>query len=178
MMKVWDIAVRLLHWALVVAISTAWLSTLGLGFVKLHEPAGYVALSALVARIFWGFAGTHYARFSQFVRGRSSTLRYAGLLRHKQAPRYIGHNPLGAWMVLALMAFVGATGFTGWLYTTDQFWGEAWLDQLHSLLAWTLLALIALHLAGVVFTSLGHRENLVRAMITGRKAAPRGDDVA
>jgi cytochrome b len=177
-MKVWDHGVRWLHWTLVTAISVAWLSTLRLGFVQLHEPAGYIALGAVTARLVWGYIGSHYARLSQFVRSPSSTLHYARLLKRKQEPRYIGHNPLGGWMVVALLACVAGTGFTGWLFTTDMFWGTAGLAQLHSFLAWTLLVLIALHLIGVIFTSLRHRENLVRAMITGRKAPPHGDDLA
>lgn len=177
-MKVWDASVRTLHWALVAAVSLAWASTLGLGLFSLHEPAGYLASFIVFARLVWGFAGSPYARFSQFVRGPIQARRYASLLVRKQEPRYIGHNPLGGWMVLALLVVILATGFTGWLYTTDEFWGMAWLDQLHQFLAWTLLGLIALHLAGVVFTSVRHGENLVRAMVTGKKAPPQGDDVA
>lgn len=177
-MKVWDHGVRWLHWSLVMAVSIAWLSTLGLGIVSLHEPAGYAAFGVVAARLLWGFVGSHYARLSQFVRGPSTTLRYAHLLTQGQEPRYIGHNPLGGWMVMALLACVAGTAFTGWLYTTDMFWGMAWLDQTHHFLAWTLLVLIALHLVGVVLTSIRHRENLALAMISGHKKPAQGNDVA
>ena len=81
-------------------------------------------------------------------------------------------------MVLALLACVAALGTTGWLYTaTDLFWGEAWLESLHAILAWLLLALVAMHVAGVVFTSLRQRENLVRAMVDGAKPAPQPGDI-
>lgn len=81
-------------------------------------------------------------------------------------------------MVLALLAIMALLGFTGWLYTTDRFWGYGWLAHLHQYLGWALLACVALHVGGVLWTCLQHRENLVRAMVTGRKAPPRGDDVA
>jgi cytochrome b len=96
----------------------------------------------------------------------------------RREPRYLGHNPLGAWMVLALMGCVIGLALTGWLYTTDRFFGDETVDAVHQVLAWTLLALIAAHLLGVIFTSLRHRENLVRAMFDGRKPAPRETDIA
>ena len=174
--RVWDWPVRLLHWGLVVCIALSWWSREDLG--PLHERTGYVVIGILVARLLWGFVGTHYARFAQFVRAPQATIAYARAALKGKAPRYIGHNPLGGWMVLALLANLGALGFTGWLYTTDMFWGYGWLADLHQALAWLLLALVALHIAGMLWTSRAHRENLVRAMFTGRKAAARGDDVA
>lgn len=170
--KVWDRPVRLLHWTLVIAVAGAWITTLGWGFVKWHEPAGYVALAAVTLRALWGFTGSKYARFRQFVRGPRSLLNYTDQLRTKSEPRHLGHNPLGGWMVLQLIACIAGLGITGWLYTTDYFWGMAWLDLLHQCLAWGLLALVLLHVAGVLFTSLRHRENLVAAMFTGRKRPP------
>ena len=173
--KVWDLLVRLFHWALVAALAAAWLSTLG--FFRAHEPAGYVALGIVLVRLVWGFAGSRYARFAQFVRAPIWTMDYAARLWAGREPRYLGHNPLGSWMVLALLACVASLGMTGWLYTTDTFWGIAWLDQLHGTLAWLLLALAALHVAGVAFTSWRHRENLARAMVTGNKAPPGARDI-
>lgn len=170
--KVWDRLIRLLHWALAAAVVIAWTSTLGLGFFKAHEPAGYIALAVVAIRVIWGFCGSHYARFSQFVCGKREVLHYAGQLQAGNEPRYIGHNPLGGWMVLLLLGLVASLGLTGCLYTTDYFWGMAWLDWLHQALAWALLVFVALHLTGVIFTSLRHGENLVLAMFSGRKSAP------
>lgn len=176
-LKVWDRSVRLLHWALVFALLVAWTSTLGLGFATLHEPAGYAALGIVALRIIWGFCGSRYARFSQFVRGRRQVLRYANTVLEGHEQRYIGHNPLGGWMVLLLLVVVGLLGVTGWLYTTDYFWGMAWLDTLHTGLAWLLLLLVVLHLSGVALASWRHRENLVFALFSGKKLAPNPDDV-
>lgn len=178
MIPVWDRLVRLLHWTLVTAVATAWLSTLDIGIGWTHEPAGYVAAGIVAARLLWGWLGSPHARFARFVYHPSVVLAYSQKLWHHQEPRHIGHNPLGGWMVLMLLACVGGTAFTGWLQTTDRYWGSESLEAVHTWLAWSLLALIALHLTGVIFTSIRHRENLVRAMITGRKAPPRGDDVA
>ncbi len=176
LMRVWDAPVRLLHWGLVAAVALSWWSRHDTG--PLHERVGYAVIALLAARLAWGFVGSRYARFAQFVRAPGPTLAYARAAIAGHAPRYIGHNPLGAWMVLALLATLGLLGLTGWLYTTDMFWGYGWLADLHKYLGWALLALIALHVAGMLWTCWAHRENLVRAMVTGNKAAPAGDDVA
>lgn len=173
--RVWDVPVRLMHWGLVVCIALSWWSREDLG--PLHERTGYVVIAILVARILWGFAGTPYARFTQFVRSPLTTLTYTRAALHGNAPRYLGHNPLGGWMVMALLACLALLTFTGWLYTTDMFWGYGWLATLHEATAWTLLALIALHVCGMLWTCWAHRENLVRAMVTGRKQAAARDDV-
>nr|WP_233168483.1 cytochrome b/b6 domain-containing protein [Xylophilus sp. ASV27] len=172
--RVWDRPVRLLHWCLAASVAVAWLSTEG--FFGWHEPAGYLALAVVAARILWGvLGGRGAARFGSFVRAPAATWRYALQVWRGTEPRYLGHNPLGGWMVLALLGCVAATSVTGWLYTTDMFWGMAWLDRLHRALAWTVLVLVALHLAGVLFTSLRHRENLVAAMFSGRKRRAPAD---
>lgn len=166
--RVWDALQRTMHWCLLLAVAAAWLSTLIL--FDWHEAAGWVALAIVLLRVLWGFIGSRYARFGEFVRGPRATLRYLRELRRHAEPRYLGHNPLGGWMVLALLGCVAALGLTGWLYTTDALWGDAIVDYTHQTLAWLLLVLIALHVAGVVFTGRRHRENLVAAMFTGSKA--------
>ncbi|MBS0508097.1 MAG: cytochrome b/b6 domain-containing protein [Proteobacteria bacterium] len=175
-LRVWDLPVRLLHWSLVAAVAVAWYSRHDSG--ALHEITGYLLLALLAARLAWGFCGNRYARFAQFVRTPRATLVYARAAFGGRAPRYLGHNPLGGWMVLALLANLGLLGATGWLYTTDRFWGYGWLAGLHRGLAWALLSLAALHVLGMLWTGRQHRENLVRAMITGDKEPPgRGDVV-
>ena len=174
--RVWDRAVRVLHWALVIALA---LSSLGLvALFGLHQPAGYVALTAVLLRAAWGVLGSGHARFAQFVRGPRVTWRYARDVARRREPRHIGHNPLGGWMVLALMLCVIGLGVSGWLYTTDAFWGDESVEQVHRALAWALLGLVAVHVAGVLFTGWQHRENLVASMLDGDKRAPEGDDIA
>jgi len=177
--KVWDLFVRIAHWTLVVSVLGAWLTSEADGDTakKVHEWLGYLALAVLALRIPWGWIGSQYARFSQFVRGPRETIAYATGVVTGHEPRHLGHNPLGAWMIVALIVMIIAASASGWLYVTDRFWGEEWLEDLHEGLANVLLTLVVLHVAGVVFSSLRHRENLVRAMITGRKRAPRPGDV-
>lgn len=173
--RVWDGAVRVLHWTLVASVA---LSSLGLiAPFGVHQPAGYVALAAVLLRTIWGVLGSRYARFTQFVRTPRATLRYLRLLLAHREPRFIGHNPLGGWMVLALMLCVSGLALTGWLYTTDAFWGNEAVEDAHRALAWALLGLVLAHVGGVIFTGLRQRENLVAAMISGAKRAPEVNDV-
>ena len=174
--KVWDRPVRLLHWALALCCVAAWITSEVL--LRWHEPIGYAALALVVTRIAWGFAGGRYARFSQFLRAPRDTWRYAEAVVRGTARRYVGHNPLGGWMALALWSSVAALGVTGWLYTTDMFWGTGWLDLTHQVLAWLLVGLVGLHLAGVVHTGRKHGERLVAAMVHGRKRSAGPSDIA
>jgi len=172
--KVWDIFVRIAHWSLVVAVAGAWVTE---DFGAVHEWLGYAALIIVSLRLIWGVVGTRYARFTGFVRSPEATIAYAKQMLAFRAPRYIGHNPLGSYMIVALIVMIALTGLTGWLYTTDQFWGVKWMEELHEATANGLLLLIALHVCGVLVSSLAHRENLVRAMFSGRKRAPEPSDI-
>jgi cytochrome b len=174
-LRVWDPVVRILHWALAAAVALGWATTEWL--VRWHQPVGYAALGIVAARIAWGFVGDGPAGFGAFVRGPAATWRYARLVLRGREPRHIGHNPLGAWMALALLATVVALALTGWLYTTDRLWGDATVEWLHRALAWTIVALVALHVGGVILASRRHRENLVAAMLDGRKRVASDDDV-
>ena len=177
--RVWDPLLRIGHWTLVASILAAWItSEMKLDAAKrAHEWVGYAALAVIALRLAWGWIGPRYARFRQFVRPPVETLAYARAVIAHNEPRYIGHNPLGGWAVVALLALTAAAGFSGWLSVTDRFWGVEWVQELHEALANTLYAFVGLHLCGVFFTSWRHRENLVRAMLTGRKPAPQPGDV-
>jgi cytochrome b len=167
--RVWDPVVRLCHWGLVIFVVLAWTTRHGGG--RWHEWSGH-ALGAIVAlRVMWGWIGPPYARFAQFLRSPAATARYAMLVVTRREPRHLGHNPLGGWMVVLLLTAVTLTVATGWLYITDEFWGVSWIETLHGASADALLMLATVHLAGVLFTSVRQRENLVAAMIHGRKRA-------
>ena len=169
--RVWDPLLRLFHWCLVAAFATAFLAEEG---ERLHEVAGYVVLGLIAFRLVWGILGPGHARFTAFVPSPARLLGYLRDLRRGRPERYLGHNPAGAVMILCLLATVLVTAGSGWLTTTDRFWGAKWLEEVHEASAWLALALVAVHVIGVVVSSLLHRENLVRAMITGRKPASIG----
>ena len=167
MIPVWDLAVRVLHWSLVLSVAGAWLTRHSPG--RWHEWLGYATLAIVAARTAWGFIGAGHARFGEFMRSPAATAAYARSVVGGREARYLGHNPLGGWMVAALLAMVALVGFTGWLYTTDRFWGIAWVERLHSTLSDVLFVFVALHIVGVAFTSARHRENLLASMLHGRK---------
>jgi len=172
---VWDPLVRVLHWSLVIAVALGWATTFWLG--GWHLAVGWTALAIVVVRIAWGFVGPRRARFSSFVRGPRVAARHARRVLAGDEPRHLGHNPLGGWMIVALLLVVVGLAFTGWLYTTERFWGDETVEQVHVGLAWAILALVAMHVAGVVVAAFRHRENLVASMLDGKKRAPRGDDI-
>ena len=158
--RVWDPLVRIGHWFLVASVAAAWFTREGYGVW--HERIGYAALAIVFMRVVWGFAGPHYAR-------RVVTA---------SEPRHLGHNPLGGWMIVLLLVVIALVGLSGWLYTTDQYWGVEWVGQLHEALTNALLALVALHVGGVALASYRHRENLVAAMLHGRKRAQSAEQDA
>ena len=155
--------------------ATAFLSS---DVKSLHEPVGYVLLALVGLQILWGFVGTHHARFANFVVSPGVVLRYLRMLREGRAPRHIGHNPAGGTMILLLLAMLMLVAGSGWMTETDRWFGVPWVDHLHHISAKLLLLLIGMHVAGVVISSWLHQENLVRAMITGRKPVSPAGDVA
>ncbi len=166
---VWDAFVRVFHWSLVGLFALAFVT--GDKIEWLHLTAGY-AIAALVAlRVTWGFVGPRHARFADFVRPPREVWAYMRDDARLRAPHHLGHNPAGGAMVIALLAMLAGTAATGFMMTTDAFWGAQWMEDLHEAFAYATLGLIGLHVAGVAFASLAHGENLVRAMITGRKRA-------
>lgn len=175
--RVWDPFVRLFHWGLVTSFVVAWLTSHG-SRATIHHWAGYAALSLIVVRVLWGVMGTTYARFAQFVHHPRTVLTYLAAIARGNEERYIGHNPAGGAMVIALMAMMTATVVSGWMTTTDRYFGVSWVETLHSLLAHGILALVLIHVGGVLLASYRHRENLVAAMISGRKRAAGQNDVA
>ena len=174
--RVWDPLVRIIHWSLAIAVALGWATTIP-ALSGWHVEVGYAALALVVVRIVWGFVGPRTARFARFVRSPRATWAYAGDVVRGRARRHLGHNPLGAWMVLALFFCVAGLAATGWLYSTDAFWGDRTVEQIHLDFAWAIVALAALHVAGVIVTGLVQRENLVAAMLHGSKRDPAEGDV-
>lgn len=164
--KVWDLPLRLFHWTLVVAIAVAFFSSEEDSVLNnWHVLSGWVAAVLLVFRLVWGFVGGEHSRFSDFIRPSRIPHHVASLARGKREPS-LGHNPLGAVAVVVLLALTAVTVWTG------AFGGEA-AEELHEVIAWVLLAMVALHVVAVIVMSLLERENLVRAMVSGDKAISR-----
>lgn len=167
--RVWDPFVRVFHWLLVALFIVAYAT--GDEIERVHIAAGYSIAALLALRIVWGYVGPSHARFSSFVKSPSEVARYLRDVALLRAPRHLGHNPAGGIMIVALIAMLGATCATGIMMTTDAFWGAKWMEEVHEALANTTLALVGLHVLGVIAASFQHRENLIKAMITGRKRA-------
>jgi cytochrome b len=174
--RVWDPLVRIGHWLLAASVLLAWLTRHGAS--QKHEWIGYAALAIAGVRLLWGWRGSTHARFADFLRGPRDTLAYASAMLSRREPRSLGHNPLGGWMIVALLIMVALVSASGWLYTTDRFWGVEWVETLHNTLANVLFALIALHIGGVLYGSVRHRENLIAAMLHGRKKVAVGRPAA
>jgi cytochrome b len=174
--RIWDPFVRLCHWSLVLSFAVAWLTSHS--SEAIHHWAGYGAAGLVAMRLLWGAIGTPYARFAQFVRGPAAVTRYLRAMFAGREARHVGHNPAGGAMVLALMAAMIATALSGWMMTSDTYFGVDWVENIHSLSAHGMLLLVVIHICGVVLASVRHRENLVKAMITGHKRKPEPGDVA
>ncbi len=166
--KVWDPLLRLAHWGLAAAVTLALVSSEDR---RLHEAAGYVALGIVGLRILWGIVGPIHARFTDFVYSPGTVLAYLKDLSRFSARRYLGHNPAGGAMILALLVLILVAGVSGWMSLTDRFFGVGWVEDLHSASGNLLMFLVIGHVIGVIVSSMLHGENLIRAMITGRKPA-------
>ena len=207
--RVWDPIVRYGHWILVIAFFTAYLSEDD--FLSLHVWAGYLVGAIVGIRLLWGFVGTRHARFTDFVRSPRETLKYVADLSFGRARRYIGHNPAGGAMVVALLLGLSGSVFSGLVvYALEEDAGplagwvadatapsslpavfsaayadadqhqeeddeheesafEEFWEEVHEILANFTLLLVGLHIAGVLFSSYAHKENLIQGMITGQK---------
>lgn len=188
---VWDLPVRVFHWTLATAFVGAYLThRLGVNYFRYHLWCGYAVIVLIAFRLIWGVVGTHHAQFAKFVRGPVTTLHYAwSWLRHpREHPvghnPHVGHNPLGGWMVIALLTMLLAQALTG-LFGNDEIFNVgplyAYVDNdtslrltsLHRELFWWLAAAVALHVLAVFIHLIFKKENLIKAMVTGSKPADR-----
>ena len=164
---VWDWPVRIGHWLMVGGFVLAWLTAESETFRLVHAVSGGVVLAVATFRLPWGFIGSRYARFVDFVRGPSAVKDYANSLLKLEPAHHVGHNPAGGWAIVLLLGLGILTGFSGWAIYNDI--GGHWFEELHESLASAMLTVVFIHLIGVFSGSLLHGENLVPAMLTGRK---------
>jgi cytochrome b len=164
---VWDLPTRLFHWLLAASFAGAWLTSDSERWINVHVTLGYTFAGLIAFRLVWGFVGSRYARFSSFVAGPGAVKRYLGSILAFRPEHHAGHNPAGGWAVLALLGLGAITALTGYAAYNDA--GGEWLEELHEGAASAMLALVFVHIGAVLFSSLVHRENLVRAMLSGFK---------
>lgn len=183
---VWDPAVRVFHWALVAAFASAYFTEDEL--LRVHTLAGYTVLGLVVFRVLWGFLGSRHARFADFVYRPAAVLAYLKEVLVRRPTRYLGHNPAGGAMIVLLLLSLLATTVTGlavygslrlehaggplafWLAGSPKAFRHS-LKEVHEFFANFTVVLAGIHVLGVIVESWLHRENLVKAMFTGRKPA-------
>lgn len=167
---VWDAPVRVFHWLIVLSFAVAWLSAESERWQLVHVTAGYTMAGLVAFRLLWGLVGTKHARFGDFVRGPRAVLGYLKSLVGGRPEHHAGHNPAGGLAIVALLVLAALVTATGWANYSEL--GGDWLEEVHEALASGMLALVIVHVVAVFASSWLHRENLVGAMIHGRKPVP------
>ncbi len=168
--KVWDPFVRVFHWSLLILISAnAFLLD---DESKFHRWAGYTVAGLLAARIVWGFIGPRYARFASFPPSASNSVEQLTDLVSGRRKIHLGHTPLGALMIYNLLLTIAVICTSGYLMTTDMFWGVEWPEEVHEAAVTWIKISVALHVAAVLYESYRTKVNLPRAMVTGYKKIP------
>jgi cytochrome b len=182
-LKVWDPVVRIGHWTFVASFFTAYFTEEEL--LATHVWAGYVLAAVVLFRLLWGFIGTRHARFSDFLYSPARIAAYLKDLFNGRPEHFSGHNPAGGVMILFLLLSLVATTYSGLaIYAVEEHAGplagvlatnesaEEFWEELHEWLANLTLVLVIVHVTGAVISSYLHRENLIKAMVTGRKVNP------
>ena len=172
---VWDLPVRLFHWLLVLSFAGAWLTAESERWRLLHVTLGYTLGGLVAFRLLWGLVGSRHARFASFVRGPRAVARYLGALLRGRPEHHVGHNPAGALAIVAMLGLGSLIVGSGWALYNDI--GGELFEDLHEAAANLMLAVVAVHVAGVAIASRLHHENLVGAMFSGRKTAPPADGI-
>ncbi len=172
---VWDLPVRVFHWLLALSFAGAWISAESERWRLLHVTLGDTLGGLIVFRVLWGLVGSRHARFSDFVRGPRAVLRYLGALLRGRPEHHVGHNPAGALAIVAMLGLGALIVASGWALYNDI--GGDVFEELHEAAANLMLAVVAVHVAGVAIASRLHHENLVGAMFSGRKAATPADGI-
>ena len=165
--RVWDLPVRIFHWLLAGSFAVAYVVAESEPLRGLHVILGYTATGLILFRIVWGFLGSHFARFRSFWFSPRAAIEYLRSLQWDEPQHFVGHNPAGSYAIYAILIAGLATGVTGYM-RLNEIGGEA-AEDIHEACANVWLGLVIIHVAGVIVGSWIHRENLVRAMITGYK---------
>lgn len=172
---VWDVPTRVFHWLLVLSFTGAYVTAESERYRDIHVVLGYTVLALLAFRMLWGFFGTRYAQFRSFLFKPGEIIAYVlSLLKGKPA-HYVGHNPAGSVAIWLLLGLGISSGVTGIMAFQDV--GGDMVEELHEFASNAMLAVVLVHIAGVIVSSVMHRENLVRAMITGFKSAKPSDAI-
>lgn len=167
-MLVWDAPVRVFHWLMVLSFAGAYLTAESEKWRLVHVSLGYTMGGLVAFRLVWGVMGTRYARFANFVAGPAAIVRYVRSMFSAHPEHHVGHNPVGALAIVLLLLLSVAIVASGYVIYNDL--GGHLFEELHELAANAMLLVVGIHIAGVVVASWLHRENLVRAMVTGKKA--------
>ena len=164
---VWDLPTRVFHWLLAATFAGAYLTSDGERLRDVHMLLGYTAAGLVAFRVLWGVVGTRYARFTSFPLSPRAVIHYLRSLLVLSPRHYIGHNPAGSWAILGMLALIAGTALTGWANAIEI--GPEWIEDVHEAFANATLALVVVHVGAVIVSSLLHRENLPRSMVTGYK---------
>ena len=164
---VWDLPTRVFHWLLAATFAGAYLTSDGERLRDVHMLLGYTAAGLVAFRVLWGVVGTRYARFTSFPLSPRAVIDYLRSLLVLSPRHYLGHNPAGSWAILGMLALIAGTALTGWANAIEV--GPKWVEDVHEGFANATLALIVVHVGAVIVSSLLHRENLPRSMVTGYK---------
>jgi cytochrome b len=172
---VWDPLVRLFHWSLVAAFAANALLTDPES--RLHANIGYGVAALIGLRLVWGLVGSRHARFADFPPSAAGAMGQLADIATGRVRRHLGHSPLGALMIYNLLLALALIALTGWMMTTDAFWGVEWVEEAHEVLVTWAEISVVIHIAAVVLESLRTRVSLPKAMVTGYKEMPEPDPV-
>jgi cytochrome b len=165
--RVWDLPTRLFHWSLVASFAIAFLTAETEKLRDIHVVAGYTLAGLIVFRLLWGFVGGGYSRFAEFLPTPRKVIDYLKSLIGGKPQHHVGHNPAGAVAIFLLLGFGMVAAASGWATYEDI--GGHFMEELHETAANGMMAVVVIHIAGVIVSSWLHRENLVLAMVTGWK---------
>jgi cytochrome b len=174
--RVWDLPTRIFHWSLVASFAIAFLTAESEKLRDIHVVVGYTLAGLIAFRLLWGFVGGGHSRFADFLPTPRKVIDYLKSLMDGKPQHYVGHNPAGAVAIFLLLGFGLVAAASGWATYEDM--GGGYMEELHEVSANGMMAVVVVHVVGVIASSWLHRENLVLAMITGWKKIRSGNSAA